>query len=350
MTSKLSFIAFVPFSLAAIAIKVIQLFFMDVNGLFFGFNNLMLSYLAIACSVIVLLFAVIFCLIDKKTAPVYTIKRNFVSGLLGLLLAVSFACEGANRAFLLFGSTELAFVEIADTVLTLLCAIVFVVIALNHFVGSTSKGLALFYLVPAIWSAFRLVACFLEFTTVSIAVTDVTVLACYIFATLFLFNYAMIISKIKGKSPVRSAFIYGLPAVTILLAHSIYELTNALVYKSSAFNIFSDIQSIELGLLSLYILSFVVEMSICVKRKDEIEYLEEEKDENIDEETVESVDTSVAVTHEETPDTSSDVEETNNTYPVQEDNTNVTVAGANEDEMYSTMDRIDKLILEITEE
>lgn len=276
MTSKLSWIAFVPFTLAALAIKVIQLFFLGPDGTFYGFNTLMLSYLAIACAIVVMLFAVIFCLIDRKTAQVYMINKNFFAGITGLLLAVSMACEGANRAFYAFRSMGADFFEITDIVLTILCAIVFVVLGLNHFVGNGGvKGLAVFYLVPALWSAFRLVKCFLSFTTVSIAVTDVTILACYIFTTMFLFNYAMIVAIMKGKSPVRAAFIYGLPAVTMLLSYSVYELVYAFRYLSINFNIFNNLASIELFLLAVYILSFVIEMSVNVRRKDEIELIEE---------------------------------------------------------------------------
>ncbi|MBQ8057240.1 MAG: hypothetical protein IJ275_02765 [Ruminococcus sp.] len=276
MTSKLSWIAFVPFTLAALAIKVIQLFFLGPDGTFYGFNSLMLSYLAIACAVIVMLFAVIFCLIDKKTAQVYMINRNPVAGITGLLLAVSMACEGANRAFYAFRSMGAGFFEIADIVLTIICAIVFVVLGLNHFVGNGGvKGLAVFYLVPALWSAFRLVKCFLAFTTVSIAVTDVTILACYIFTTMFLFNYAMIVALMKGKSPVRAAFIYGLPAVTVLLSHSIYEMVYTYWYAGVNFNLFNHLDSIELLLLAVYILAFVIEMSAKVRRNDEIEIIED---------------------------------------------------------------------------
>ncbi len=288
MTSKLSWIAFVPFSLAAIAIKIIQLFFMGPDGTFYGFNGLMLSYLAIACAVVVLLFAVIFCLVDRKTAPVYAINRNIACGLFGVLLAICMACEGANRAFLMLRSMDGDVFDIIDIVFTVLCAIVFVVLALNHFVGNGGvKGLSVFYLVPALWSAFRLVNCFLSFTTVSIAVTDVTILACYVFTTLFLFNYAMIVSLIKGKSPVKSAFIYGLPAVTLLLSYSVYELVSSLVIKSVTFNLFTNLHSFEMLLMALYILSFVIELSACVKRKDEIEIIE---DEDVEYEEVEEPD------------------------------------------------------------
>ena len=279
MTSKLSFIAFAPFSVAAIAIEIIRLFFMDTNGMFFIFDDLMLSYLAIACSVLALLFAVVFCLVDKKTAPVYVISKNFVCGIFGFLLAVTLASDGANKAFLLIRNAQYTFVEIADIVLTILCAIVFVVLALNHFVGNGGvKGLSVFYLIPAIWSAFRLVACFLDFTTVSISVSDITILVCYIFSTLFLFNYAMIIALMKGKSPVRSAFIYGLPAVIILLAYGVHEITDVFVLKAGDLSLFANLESLELTVLALYILAFVIEMSICVKKKDEIELIEDLED------------------------------------------------------------------------
>lgn len=279
MTSKLSFIAFAPFSVAAIAIEIIRLFFMDTNGMFFIFDDLMLSYLAIACSVLALLFAVVFCLVDKKTAPVYVISKNFVCGIFGFLLAVTLASDGANKAFLLIRNAQYTFVDIADIVLTILCAIVFVVLALNHFVGNGGvKGLSVFYLIPAIWSAFRLVACFLDFTTVSISVSDITILVCYIFATLFLFNYAMVIALIKGKSPVRSAFIFGLPAVTILLAYGVYSLTNTFVLKSGDITLFANLETLELTALALYILAFVIEMGVFVKKNDEIKLIEDQEE------------------------------------------------------------------------
>ena len=277
MTCKLSWITFIPFTLLAIASKVISLFYLDENGLYMGLNSLTLSYVAIACSVIVLLFCVIFSLTDKKTAPVYVIKQNIPAGIFGLILSVFLACDGANRAFIAFKSATYSFIEISDIVLTVLCAVVFVVLSLNHLVGNGGvKGISVFYLVPAIWSAFRLVACFLDFTTISIMVADVTILACYIFATLFLFNYAMIIALMKGKSPVRSAFIYGMPAVTILLSYGVYEIINTLRYSSSAFSMFESIEIFELALIGLYILSFIIEMSLFVKNKNEIEFIDED--------------------------------------------------------------------------
>ncbi len=277
MTSKLSWIAFIPFTLAAMAIKVIQVFFLPEGGTFLGFNNLMLSYLAVACAILVLLFAVIFCLIDKKTAPVYIINRNIASGIVGILLAVVLACDGADKAFNIVRSMNYEFFPIADALLTVLCAIVFVVMGLNHFVGNGGvKGLAIFYLVPALFGSFRLVASFLEFTSVSILVTDITQLACYIFLTLFLFNYAMIVALMQGKSPVKYAFIYGMPATTLLLSYSLSAFLNKYFVADSSFELFDAIGVLEPLLFGIYILLFIVELTFCVKKNEEIELVEDE--------------------------------------------------------------------------
>lgn len=279
MTSKLSWIAFVPLTLMAIAIKVIQLLFLDSNGTFMGFNNLTLSYMAIACVLLILLFAFIFCVIDKKTAQVYLLNRNIVGGIIGLSFSVILACDGANRAFQILRTLEFSALDIINIVMTILCAIVFVVLGLNHFVGNGGvRGLSVFYLIPSLWAALRLVSCFLQFTTVSIAVTDVTVLVCYALVTLFLFNYAMIVALIHGKSPVRATFIYGMPAVAMLLSYSVYELLNKFMY-GVRFDFFSDVETIELALLGIYILAFVIEVTACVRKKDEIEFSDEHDEE-----------------------------------------------------------------------
>ena len=184
MTSKLSWIAFVPFTIAAVAIKVIQLLFLDANGTFLGFNSLVLSYAAIACALVAMLFAVIVCFADKKIANVYPLNRNIFSGVIGLVIAVALACDGANTAFQLFRGTGFKTIDLLDIALTVVCAIVFVVLGLNHFVGNGGvRGLAVFYLVPAVWSATRLIVNFLTITTKSVVKTDVTILACYIFLT-----------------------------------------------------------------------------------------------------------------------------------------------------------------------
>ena len=47
---------------------------------------------------------------------------------------------------------------------------------------------------------------------------------CYIFLTLYLFSNSMIVSRIKGRNPVKSCFIYGLPAVAVNITFGVYEI------------------------------------------------------------------------------------------------------------------------------
>ena len=278
MTSKLSWIAFAPFTLAAFAVKVIQLMFLDKNGTFMGLTSLQLSYIALGCVLAIFLFAVIFCLCDRKTAPVYVLDKNIFAGIFGLMTSALLACDGANRAFNMIRMMTFGFVEVADVVCTIFCAIVFVVMGLNHFVGNGGvRGMALFYLIPSLWGALRLVSCFLQFTTVSVVVTDVSILGCYIFATLFLFYYAMIVALMKGKNPVKSSIVYGLPAVAMLLSFGAYEVANSLMFVPN-FKFFRSIESFEFLALGLYIFAVLIEISAKVRRKDEIEYVESSND------------------------------------------------------------------------
>lgn len=278
MTSKLSWITFIPFTIAAICIKLAQIFYVDADGMVFGLPSNIWSYISIGCIVLVLLFALLFSLLDKKTAQYYVMKRNIPIGIISVVLAIVLASDGANNIFSLFDIGDISVAGVVDSALTLLISVVFIVIGLSHFVGTgTSKGMAIFYLMPALWSAIRLVRVFLKYTKVSIQVTDVCLLASYILLTLFLFNFAILASYIKGKSPVKTTIIYGFPACTALLMYGTYGITDLVVADN--FDLFSNLYIFELALFGLYILLFLIELTFTMKTKDEIRIIE---DENID--------------------------------------------------------------------
>ena len=280
MSSKLSWITFIPFTLAAMAIKVAQIFFLtDENSTLFGLSSFQLSYVALGCVVLVFIFSIIFILADRKTAPYYKGGRNIACGIIGLLTAIVFACDGANRIFNTIQLGDYQIIPIIDSVLTLVSAVVFVVLSLSCFTGGTASGngLAVFYLLPAVWSAFRLVTVFLTFTTVSILTVDVTRLVTYIFLTLFLFNYAILVSSIKGKSPVKTTFVYGFAACSVLCTLSAYSVSLILVSEDFS-DIFSYAEDMQVVLLALYVLVFLIELTLRVKNKSEIKVVDYEDD------------------------------------------------------------------------
>ena len=81
---------------------------------------------------------------------------------------------------------------------------------------------------------------------------------------------------LKGKNAVKAIFIYGMPAVMMLLAHSVYLIGTEL-YIDTKFDIFDNLLSIEFALLAIYILSFILEVTVCVRKKEEIEIIDSEK-------------------------------------------------------------------------
>lgn len=393
MTSKLSWIFFIPLALLATATKICQaIFITDATPTFLGLTSIELSYVAIACVVAILIFSLIFCLIDRKTAPYYNMKRNLVTGIFGALIAITFAFDGANRLFGILETGNIDVLVLIDALLTLFTAVVFVVLALSHLLGNNvSSGLAIFYIVPAIWSGFRLVITFLKFTAVSVTISDVSILAVYILLTLFLFNYAALISFINMRSPVKANFIYGFPTAAMLIAYGANAFCTLSV-NGVKFELLENVETIELTFLGFYIITFLVELTVRSLNKEEVKLIKPEDEEpkkikeekklpektgrrNIDEDEVVVTgvdpDFGEAPTHSylETADTSdylvdaiddeTDEEPTDESHFDKESEDFITKANhdyssettdESDNEYNERMDAIDKLILEISEE
>ena len=298
MTSKLSWIFFVPFSAAAVFFKLAQVMMPDESVL--GLNDMMLDYAAIGCIAAVFVFALVFCLLDRKISPYYLPHRNIPAGILGLLIAVVCAADGANRAYLSFTSGQVEALETAEAVLLLLSSVVFIVMGLTHsFTNRESKHFALFNVMPALLCGVRLVRCFVGFTTISIRLADVTQLVAYIFATLFFFNFAVTISLAKARNAVKSCFIFGFPAAAALLSYG----AGAAVKGIDTTDIFANAGVVEICLMGLYILAFIIELTAFVKDKDHVVIqTEDEPEPEPEEEDPELSDTLVVTGLDETED------------------------------------------------
>ena len=127
------------------------------------------------------------------------------------------------------------------------------------------------FIFPAIWGCTEIVYEFLEATKVSISATDMTPLFCYIFFTLYYFSHAMVVSRIKGRNPVKSCFIYGLPAVALALSYSVYRLFSGLQEGGGYVSV---LNACMFFVLALYAVSFIAEMGFNSVTKDEIEVID----------------------------------------------------------------------------
>ena len=265
MTSKLSWIFFVPFAAAAVFFKLAQTLLED--GMIFGLSDMMLDYVAVGCAAVILVAAAVLCAVDRKISPYYLPHRNIPAGIFGLLLALVCAADGANRIYRVLSSGTVDAMEIVEAALLLLTSVVFIVMGLTHsFANRDNKIFALFNVMPALLCAIRLVRCFIGITTISLTQADITLMFCYVFATMFFFNFAVTISLIEAKHAVKSCFIFGFPAVAMLLARGAAGVVN----DFDTHDLFANAEIFELCLMAVYALAFLLEMTIFIKDRDHV--------------------------------------------------------------------------------
>lgn len=272
MKSKLAWIPFVPLFFAAGFFKLAQE--MMPEGSVFGLSTLQMEYCYIGACVLIFLFTLLFVAVDKKISQYYLPHKNFPAGLIGILLAVLLAADGGLTFFQVFNSGTIPVVEMLGAVMALLSAVVFIILGLNHSIRyKEGKSFSLIHVLPAVFCGVRMILSFMQFTTISIKIADVSVLICYVFATLFFYNYAVVLSLIKSKNALKSCFVFGFPAVAIMIPYGVYHLW----FHFDSITLLKNAQPLEMILFGLYILSILIEMTAFVKDRDYVTVIETEE-------------------------------------------------------------------------
>ena len=273
MKTKYSIIPFIPAVIAAVGLKIMSMFAMDGNGLLFGMNKSSINYCVIGISLGLFALCVLINLFDRRTAPVCPVKKNVVSGTLAILSGV--AIVGSSFLTLLnttVGNSEGYLLSILVALFSIPAAIAMVMISKVHFTGKTIvSNASMFFVFPALWGCCGLVSEFIAATKVSISASDMTPLFCYIFITLYLFSSSMVVSRVKGKNPVKACFIYGLPAATVSLAYGVGAVLTSSVENTGVSALVNGIMFI---ILAAYIVSFTVEMFTDCLTKAEVEIID----------------------------------------------------------------------------
>lgn len=280
MKIKRALIPFIPITLLMIASKLLSLFGLDSDGLFMGMSGMTLTYIVIGLTLFLFLVCVVINIFDRKTAPVYAVRKNPLAGFFAILSGLAVAASSVFGVVSNQSETEYYVMTLITAAISIPAAIALIMMSKVHFVGkSTASSASLLYIFPSLWGCAELVTEFLNATKVSVSATDMTALFCYIFLTLYLFSHSMIVSKIKGRHPVKACFIYGLPAAAVSITFGIYEI----LYASRAVeNLgFSTILvGAQFLILGLYIISFIFELSGNVLTKDEIEIIDSMPDDD----------------------------------------------------------------------
>lgn len=284
MKVKHSLFAFIPLTIAMIALKLGSLFMADSNGQFLGMSGMTVAYTVIGIAIALLIVSWIICICDRKTAQVYRVKKNPIAGILAIAGGIAVAASSFLSVVNNHTESEYFVMSLISAFFAVPAAIALIIMSKVHFLGKTTiSGISAIYIFPALWGCAELVTEFLNATKISVSATDMTDLFCYIFITLYFFYHAMIVSRVKGKNPVKSCFVFGLPASAITITYGAYKIC----YASRAVESLG-ISTLATGVLyiviGLYIFSFLFEMGRNTLSKFEVEIIENIPKENSPEE------------------------------------------------------------------
>lgn len=272
MKVKYSVIPFILAVIATIGLKLMSIFGLDGSGMFLGMNKMGITYAVIGVTLALFLVCIIINIFDRKTAPVYPLKKNYLAGVFAVFAGVSVAASAITTLLNTTNDSEYYLMTVVCAAFSIPAAIALILMSKVHFTGkSTISGVSMLFIFPALWGCAELVSEFLVATKVSISASDMTPLFCYIFITLYYFSHSMIVSRIKGRNPVKACFIYGLPAVAISLSYGLYVICTAMIEGTLATQV---LFGAELIIFSIYALSFILEMAFNSYTKDEIEIID----------------------------------------------------------------------------
>lgn len=275
MKVKYSVFPFIPAFIAMVFFKLMSLFGLDGNGLFLGMNAMNITYTVIGISIGLFVVCILFNIFDRKTAPVYPVKKNFAAGIFSLLGGASVIAASAARFSAALSNSidsEYYLMIIICAVFSLPAGIALMLISKVHFQGkSIVSNISILFVFPSLWGCSELVSEFLMATKASIYSRDLTSMFCYIFLTLYLFSNSMVVSRIKGRNPVKSCFIYGLPAIAVSVTFGVYEI---LRMTREGYEYSAALAAVQFIILGLYAASFIFEMFRNSYTKDEFEVID----------------------------------------------------------------------------
>ena len=272
MKAKYAVVPFVPAFIAMLFLKIMSIFGVDGKGNFMGMSKMNITYLVIGIALGLFVVCILINLFDRKTSPVYPMKKNLPAGFLAILTGFSIMASSINAAsntWVTDGSnTERVLLAVVCAVFAVPAGLALVLIARVHFSGKSNiSNMSILYVFPSLWACAEVVGEFLQATKASIYSKESTGLFCYIFIALYLFTNSMVVSRIKGRNPVKGLFIYGLPMTAISLSYGIYELFR----MTREFDRAEALFAVMFIAVALYAFSFIMEVFFNSYTKDDIE-------------------------------------------------------------------------------
>lgn len=269
MKIKLSWIFFIPFSLAILALNIVQVVVLTKDNTFMGLGKIGAVYACAALAFVLLIICKVLGAIDNKTSKIYIGKQNKITGILAGILAIALAAMGAKQLIDMLVPESLTWFTFANGILSIIAAVAFIIIAVSNISGKNlTDGFSGLILFPSIWCLVNIIHSFINYTTKSVSSTDMTDLIIYVFAALFLYWHATVLAKIPAKNSIKSSYAFGMPAAALSIGYSVktFMYISRGVVKPSIYDYLYTTIFLVLG---IYIIVTLIEYSLNVKTLEE---------------------------------------------------------------------------------
>lgn len=254
MKSKLCWIPFIPLTIVAVAVKVMQ----NLSIVFSPDDNTA-SYISVCAVLLMFVINIVFVVMDKKTSPVYILSKNIPAAVFAILSAAMIASKSALEMILNLQERTFNLFTLGVTAFGILTSICMVIIAFSHLQGRNflPRMGALFLSMP-VWGGLILISEFLNNRTVSVYSVNPLTLFCYAFAMIYFFKLAMVIATVKGKNPIKSMFLYGFPLSAIGITVGVNNIFSIAI---KGIDYPQNVIAFAFFALALYIVFFNIEIT-----------------------------------------------------------------------------------------
>ena len=285
MKIKASWVAFVPVTMGTLLLHLYYLFFIggeEITQPLFGEYSLLINkytepeIIALLAAVLLVLCAIL-SFADRKTASYCEIKGAPMSGLLLIMSGLLMGMDAAVGVMGFFAGDGSGILMTAFNAISIITALLLAIVGMGLLVGfNIAKKIRGFMLIPIIWGAMNMVKAFVSHRkeASSFAMYDMFV---WVTLTLFLFYNAMVLCGVELKNPVKSCFVWGLVFVLYAAVYVISEI-NSSIQILGIFDFTQLVPQFMIAALGLYALFFLFKLSSAMITKEQEEELEEADD------------------------------------------------------------------------
>ena len=273
MKIKASWLFFVPIFVVSVALSVYQVLFVN-NGLSAGFFDGSLTSVIFLCA-IAFLFVIIAVLFirDKETNGNYIISKNTIAGTALVISGALVLCQGVLSVTVL---DKANFATITGALISLLAGYTMCRMGIGSVTGNNIMHKSKFLILcPSIWGAYEMVSVFMGYAKESVHAVNMLDLVCLVFLSLFLLNACVIYANIFSNSAVKSCFLFGMTAITVVFSYASSSIASEIV-TTGTFNIINNIDLLSYIALSVFALFFIAELSGNCETIEEAELKERE--------------------------------------------------------------------------